>query len=106
MVIVIQRLIQRVYNGKWEELEVIDKKFNELEDKMGFPPKKRYRLLTGAYDTNTIIIEHQWESLAKMEKIMTKAFLDPEYQKLGSGLDTIIERGYQELLVPHPPFPE
>jgi len=106
MVIVIQRLIQRVYNGKWEELEKIDKKFTELENKMGYPPKKRYRYLTGPYDTNTIIIEHQWESLAKMEKIMTKAFLDPEYQKLSSAVDTIIESQKQELLVPHPPFPE
>ncbi len=106
MVIVIQRLIQRVYNGKWEELEKIDKKFTELENKMGYPPKKRYRYLTGPYDTNTIIIEHQWESLAKMEKIMTKAFLDPEYQKLSSALDTIIESQKQELLVPHPAFPE
>jgi len=105
MVIVIQRLIQIVYNGKWDELETIDKKFNELEDKMGFPPKKRYRFLTGAHDNNTIIIERQWESLAKLEKIMTKSFLDPEYQKLSNSLDTIIERGYQELLVPHPPFP-
>jgi hypothetical protein len=106
MVIVIQRLIQRVYNGKWDELEPIDKKFTELENKMGFPPKKRYRYLTGPYDTNVIIIERQWESLAKMEKIMTKAFLDPEYVKLGSQLDSIIKSQKQELLVPHPPFPE
>jgi hypothetical protein len=106
MVIVIQRLVQRVYNGKWDELEAIDKKFNEIEEKIGFPPKKRYRCLTGPHDTNTIIIEHQWESLAKMEKIMTKAFLDPEYAKLGSQLDSIIESQHIELLVPHPPFPE
>ena len=105
MVIVIQRLVQRVYNGKWEELEAIDKKFTEMEDKMGYPPKKRYRYLTGSSDTNTIVIEYQWESLAKMEKLMTKAFLDPEYEKLGSQLDSIIESQKLELLVPHPPFP-
>ena len=106
MVIVIQRLIQKVYNGKWDELEPIDKKFTELENKMGFPPKKRYRYITGPYDTNVIIIERQWESLAKLEKIMTKEFLAPEYQKLSSALDTIIESQKQELLVPHPTFPE
>ncbi|MFX1443472.1 MAG: hypothetical protein ACFFHV_08675, partial [Promethearchaeota archaeon] len=77
MVIIIQRLVQRVYNGKWDELEAIDKKFTEIENQIGYPPKKRYRYLTGTHDTNTIVIEHQWESLAKMEKIMTKAFLDP-----------------------------
>ena len=106
MVIVIQRLIQGIYNGKWEELEAIDKKFTEIENRMGFPPKKRYRYITGPYDTNTIIIERQWDSLSKMEKLSTKAFLDPEYQKLDNSLDTIIKSQIQELLVPHPPFPE
>lgn len=106
MVIIIQRLVQRVYNGKWDELEPIDKKFTEIEDKMGFPPKKRYRYITGPQDTNTIVIEYQWESLAKMEKLMTRAFLNPEYQKLSNSLDTIIQSQYLELLVPHPPFPE
>jgi hypothetical protein len=105
MVIIIQRLVQRVFNGKWDELEKIDKKYAEIEDKYGFPPKKRYRYLSGSYDTSTIVVEREWESLAKLEKLITKAYLDPEYQKLGDELDTIIESGSQELLVPHPPFP-
>lgn len=105
MVIIIQRLVQRVINGKWDELEEIDKRFNEIEDKYGFPPKKRYRYFSGSINFNTIVVERQWESLAKLEKLLTKAFLDPEYQKLGDELDFIIEKQYQELLVPHPPFP-
>jgi len=40
-----------------------------------------------------------------MEKLMTKSFLDPEYQKLGIELDKIIEWQKMELLIPHPPFP-
>ena len=106
MVIVIQRLIQEINNGKWDELEPIDKKFTEIENKLGYPPKKRYRCLSGPNTTSTIIIERQWESLAKMEKISTKAFLDPEYGKLESQLDSIIKSQKQELLVPHPPFPQ
>ena len=105
MVIIIERLIQRVFNGKWEALEEIDKRFNEIEDKYGFPPKKRYRYFSGRYDTSTIVVDRQWESFAKYEKIMTKAFLDPEFQKLGDKLDSIIETQYHDLLVPHPPFP-
>ena len=106
MVIVIMRLIQRVANGKWDELEEIDKKCTELEDKLGYPPKKRYRSLSGAYDNNVIVIEREWQSLSKMEKIMTKGFLDLEYAKLSKKLDSIIEWGKTELYVPHPPFPE
>ena len=72
------RLIQRIASGKWDDLEELDKKFNEIEDKLGYPPKKRFRSLSGEYDNNVIIIEREWQSLAKMEKIMTKGVLDPE----------------------------
>ena len=105
MVIVIMRLIQKIANGKWDELEEIDKKFNEIEDKIGYPPKKRYRSLSGAYDNNVIIIEREWQSLAKMEKGLTKGFLDPELAKLEKKLGSIIEWQKTELYVPHPPFP-
>jgi Mg2+ and Co2+ transporter CorA len=106
MVIVIQRLIQRIANGKLDDLDAIDKKFTEFEEKLGYPPKKRFRSLVGEYDTNVIIIEMQWDSLAKMEKTMTKSFLDQEYQKLATKLDDIVEWQKIELYVPHPPFPE
>ena len=106
MVIVIMRLIQRVTNGKWDDLEEIDKKCTELEEKLGYPPKKRYRSLFGAYDNSVIIIEREWQSLSKMEKGMTKGFLDPELTKLYEKLDSIIEWQKTELYVPHPPFPE
>ncbi len=105
MVIVIMRLIQRVANGKWDELEVIDKKCTELEEKIGYPPKKQYRSLSGAYDNNVVIIEREWQSLSKMEKTMTKGYLDPELAKLYKKLDSIIEWQKMELYVPHPPFP-
>ncbi len=106
MVIVIMRIIQRVANGKWDELEEIDKKCTELEDKLGYPPKKRYRSLFGSNDNNVIIIEREWQSLSKMEKIMTKGFLDTELTKLNKKLESIIEWQKTELYVPHPPFPE
>lgn len=106
MVIVIYRAIQRVANGKLDDLEDIDKKFDEIETQLGYPPKKRYRCLSGSLDINTIIIERKWESFAKMEKIMTKGFLDPDLQKLSKKLDSIIEWQKIELYVPHPPFPE
>ncbi|MHA1375849.1 MAG: hypothetical protein ACTSR7_16340 [Promethearchaeota archaeon] len=105
MVIVKVRLIQRIANGKWDDLEEIDKKFNEMEENLGYPPKKRFRSLSGG-DNNIVVIEREWQSLAKMEKIMTKGFLDPEYSKLGEKLDKIVDWSKMEIWVPHPPFPE
>ena len=99
------RLIQKIANGKWDELEELDKKWNEIEDNLGYPPKKRYRSLSGAYSTNVIIIEREWQSLSKMEKVMTKGFLDPELAKLEKKLGSIVEWQKTELYVPHPPFP-
>src|SRR5665648_213530 len=99
MVIGIMRLIQRVANCKWDELEELDKKFNEIEDKIGYPPKKRYRSLSGAYDNNVIIIEREWQSLSKMEKGLTKGFLDPELAKLEKKLGSIVEWQKTELYV-------
>ncbi len=105
MVIIIERNIQRITNGKWDELEQLNSQYDKLESKIGFPPKKRFRYLTGEFDTQTIVIERQWESLAKMEKLETMAYLDPEYQKLNDKFSLIIEWQRLELLVPHPPFP-
>ena len=106
MVIIIERLIQRIANGKWDDLEKLDKQFNELEKNLGFPSKKRFRHMVGSYDTQTIVIEREWQNMGKMEKAYTKVFLDSEYQKLSEKLDSIVEWQKVELLVPHPPFPE
>jgi hypothetical protein len=41
-----------------------------------------------------------------MEKTYTKAFLDPEYQKLAEEALPLIEENRWEILVPWPAFPE
>ncbi len=106
MVIVILRQIQKIYPDKWDELEEIDKKFNEIEKKLGFPDtKKRYRHLMGTHSLNTLIVEYQFQSLAKLEKIMTKAVLDPEYQKLQEKSLSIIEDVQWEIYTPWPLVP-
>jgi len=105
MVIVIMRIMQKVANGKWDELEEIDKKYDVFEEKLGYPPKKRYRSLSGAYDNNVVVIEREWQSLSKMEKTMTKGFLDPELAKLEKKLESVVEWQKTELYVPHPAFP-
>ena len=105
MVVVIQRMVQKVIDAQnmevWDKLDAVDKKFNELEKKLGYPQnKKRLRCLFGSLDSNTIVIEYEWTSLGKMERTMTKAFLDPEYQKLNKELEGIIESSTIEIYTP------
>ncbi|MFX1406217.1 MAG: hypothetical protein ACFFC9_05170 [Promethearchaeota archaeon] len=106
MVKVILRLIQKIYPGKWNDLDEIDKRFDEIEANLGFPPKKRFRSLMGAYNNDTLIVEREWDSMAKMEKLLTKSYLDPDYQKLEKKLESIVEWQKVEMYIPHPPFPE
>jgi len=102
--VVVTREIQRVYDGKWDDLEEINKRCNAMESRLGFPPtKKRYRCLIGGHDTSTIIIEYQWESLAALEAVYEKAFADPEWQALSAELDSIIASQQVELYTPLSP---
>ncbi|MHA2393079.1 MAG: hypothetical protein ACXAEX_14150 [Promethearchaeota archaeon] len=101
MVVIIQRMVQTLYPGKLDELNKIDAKYNEIEAKYGFPQnKKRYRCLMGSLGANKIVIEFEWPSLSKMEKAMTKAYLDPEYQKLSEKLNSILMDSVTEIYTP------
>ena len=55
--IAIERMVQKIYPGKWAELAEIDKRYDEIEHRMGFPAKKRYQCIIGQYDQNTLVIE-------------------------------------------------
>ena len=100
--IIIERMIQKVRPGKWAELEEIDKRFNDVESRLGFPPKKRYQCIMGGHDMNTLIIERQWESLATMEATYDKAFADPEHQALVEETPSIIKSSQLEVYMPLP----
>jgi hypothetical protein len=100
--IVLERQIQKVRPGKWAELEEIDKKFNVVEDRFGFPPKKRYQCVAGSHDNNVLIVERQWDSLAAAEAAYEKAMADAEYQKLSQEVVSIVESSQLELYTPLP----
>jgi hypothetical protein len=100
--IVLERQIQQVRQGKWAELEEIDKKFNAVEGRLGFPAKKRYQCIAGSHDVNTLIVERQWESLAAAEAAYEKALADPEHQQLMQGLEALIKSAQRELYTPLP----
>jgi quinol monooxygenase YgiN len=100
--ITIERSIQKVRPGKWAELEEIDKRFNAVESRLGFPPKKRYRCMIGGHDWNTLIIERQWDSLAAFEATYEKYFADPELQALAEEVTSIVESARVEVYTPLP----
>jgi tetrahydromethanopterin S-methyltransferase subunit G len=100
--ITIERMIQRINPGKWAELEEIDKRYDEIERKMGFPAKKRYQCIMGTLDQNTLVIERQWQSLAEMEATYEKVMALPEYQALGKEVGSIVASALIEIYTPLP----
>lgn len=80
--VVVERLIQTVAMDKFSELDELDKKWDVVESRLGFPSKKRYQALAGSYDVNTVIVERRWNSMAEMEATLEKANQDPDYLAL------------------------
>lgn len=97
---VVERLTQHIYAAKWPEMEELDKKYEAAEKKYSFPPKRRYRLFAGGDNTNTLVIEREWECLADMEAAYEKAFFDPEWQAANSEASLIIADNQIEILLP------
>ncbi len=94
---VLERLIQQVIPGQWEALEALDKKYDAVEKKLGFPAKRRYRSLVAGGNTNLLVIEREWESMAAMEAAMEKNFTSPELQQLNDEGTGIISSNSWEL---------
>ena len=85
----VERMTQRVKDGKWRELKELEKRYDTLEEQLGgFPPKRRYWSDFGGLDWGTFVWEREWESLAAMEAAEAKYWADPELaetmRKLGS----------------------
>ena len=100
--ICVERLTQLVHPNKLTELEAIDARFNAVESRLGFPPKRRFRCYFGSHNANTVIVERQWESMATMEATYERAFADPEFQALGAEVISIIASSQYELYAPLP----
>ena len=99
---VVERITQKIYPEKWAALEELDKRYNEVESRLGFPAKKRYRCIIGGHDLNTLIIERQWDSLALMETAYEKTIVDQEYQDLVQESAAIIKSAQSEVYMPLP----
>ena len=100
--ICVERQIQHVRPDKWADLEALDKKFDAVESRYGFPAKKRYQAIFGGHTYGTLIIERQWPSMAAMEAVYDKVFADPEWQALNAEGNGVIESMQVELYSPLP----
>lgn len=98
--IVIERMIQEIFPGKLAALNEIDKRYDAIEKTLGFPPKKRFWSVSSLYDSNTIILERQWESMAAMEAAYEKSFAHPDIQALFEEGQTIIRNSRVEIYTP------
>ncbi len=86
----VERMIQKIVPGKWEALEVLDKHYNAVESKLGFPPKRRMRALLGGLPVDTLIVEREWESMTAFEAATMKRMANPAYAALDAeGLGVI-----------------
>ena len=95
---IVERQIQKVRPGKWEELEELDKENTVIESRYGYPPKTRYTYISGGHDWNTLVVERQWESFAAIEAAFQKLSADPEAKTLGDKSLEIIESTQLEFL--------
>lgn len=100
--IAVERQIQKIRAGKWAALDEIEKRFAAVESRYGFPPKKRYQCVFGGCDTNTLIIERQWDSFAAMEAAYENVFQDAEHKALMAEVLEIVESQQIEVYTPLP----
>lgn len=102
MPVILERQVQKIYPGKWDELDAIDKRYDEVEKKYNFPPKRKYRAYSASADVDTIIIEREWKSMAKYEEAMYKLWGDAEEQKLLKESEKIIKHNHIEFYLVWP----
>ena len=81
---IMERLIQKVDRTSWSKKIAIEKRYEVVEARLGFPPSRRYRAFIGANETNTRVIERDWSSQGAYLATIEKALADPEWQALGA----------------------
>ncbi len=94
---IMERLIQKVDRSSWAKKLAMEKRYEVIEARLGYPPSRRYRAYIGSMDTNTRVIERDWSSLGAYLTTLEKALADPEWQALGSEQVGIVLSNQAEL---------
>ena len=98
---VIMRTIVKIVPGKMAEYMEVEKRSEEFATRAGMSPWKKYRCLSGD-SMHTIVYEMEFDSLAAMEALMEKMFVDPEYLEESAKSEGIIESHINEYYTPIP----
>jgi len=96
---IMERLIQKVDRNSWVKKLAIEKRYETVEARLGFPPSRRYRAFIGANDTSIRVIERDWSSLQAYLVTVEKAMADPEHQALGAEQLGIVVSNQVELYI-------
>lgn len=96
---IMERLTQKVDRASWAKKIAIEKRYEPVEARLGYPPSRRYRAYIGATDTNTRVIERDWSSLGAFLTTQEKAMADPEWQALGAEQLGIVLGNQMELFI-------
>lgn len=96
---IMERLIQKVDRSSWAKKIAIEKRYEPVEARLGFPPSRRYRAYVGALESNTRVIERDWSSIGAFLTTKDKAFEDPEWQALGGEQVGIVLSNTTELYI-------
>ena len=96
---VMERMIQKVERTSWSKKIAIEKRYEIVEARLGYPPTRRYRALIGSNDTNTRVLERDWSSVEAYMATLQKALPDPEWQVLGSEQVGIVLSNQVELYI-------
>lgn len=87
---ILERMIQRVYDDKWEAVLAQEKEWDALEARVGgFPKKRRYRGFASPHSTEFIVFEREWPSLAAYEAAYGRLNVAPGYQELSQAGDQL-----------------
>ena len=98
---VIQRGIMKVVTGKMAEAMELMQKHNAASTRLGAPPYRQYRCLSGKGEFfHTIVGEVEWESFAAMEAFFEKMMSDQEMQALMAKWESILESHELEFYLP------
>ena len=98
MMKVIMRAPVKVVPGKMAEYMELEEKRRPMVARLGYPPEKVYRLLSGEGDMfHTLVYEMEWDSLAAVEAHVLKMSTDPEMQAFQAQYDALIESHGLEL---------